>query len=173
MSILQYFQRKNTSILSLPDPNGPLSNVIPSSGIEMANKMIVTSENTSKKLGQYNTFSPQIRAAIGKYSSLHGSTRAAQYYTKVLKKKVNESTVRTITKKYREEVRGKWERDEDDTVVDLATKKPGRQLLLGEEIDHQVQVFIRKIRDNDGAVSNRLVVAAAKVSSQLPINHCY
>lgn len=163
MSILQYFKYTTPSTPSLPDPSGPLSRSIPSKAIEMANEM-VTNELTSnvKKRGEYNSFSPQLRAAIGKYSSLHGSTRAARYYTRVLKRNVNESSVRSIMKAYREEFRQKRLRDEEDEIQELPTKKRGRPLLLGEEIDKQVQLYIKKIRDRNGSVSNRLVVAGAK-----------
>lgn len=161
MSILQYFKRKTNS---LPDPNGPLSSQIPPAVIESANKMVqeAQAQPASKKRGQYNRFTALTRGAIGKYSTLHGPTRAARYYTRTLGTNVNESTVRSITKAFKEETRKRRLEDDGSVVSELPGKKRGRPLLLGADIDRKVQLYIKKIRDSDGAVSNRLVVAGAK-----------
>ena len=172
MSILQYFKRTSSpsSSSSLPDPNGALSCVVPPRAIQMANEMVTDLTQTAKKRGQYNSFSPQLRAAMGKYSSVHGSTRAARYYTRVLKKPICESTIRSIAKAYQDELHQKHQRDDpdEDEIRELPIKKRGRPLLLGEELDKQVRLYLQKIRDNNGSVSNRLVIAGAKgiVSAQ-------
>ena len=53
-----------------------------------------------------------------------------------------------------------WEDDSDLTV--LPPKKRGRPVLLGEDLDTKVQLYLRKVREGGGVVSARIVMAAAR-----------
>lgn len=44
----------------------------------------------------------------------------------------------------------------------LFEKKQGRPTLLGQELDTKVQLYIKKVRQSGGAVSARIVMAAAR-----------
>ena len=49
----------------------------------------------------------------------------------------------------------------DEEIAELPPKKRGRPLLLGKNIDEQVQLYLRKIRENGGVVTASVVVATA------------
>ena len=51
--------------------------------------------------------------------------------------------------------------DEDD-VVSLPVKKRGRSLLLGEDLDAKVQLYLKNVRKGGGVVSSRIAMAAAR-----------
>ena len=51
--------------------------------------------------------------------------------------------------------------DEGDQSV-LRHKKRGRPVLLGQELDTKVQAYLKKVRSGGGAVSARIVMAAAR-----------
>ena len=70
-----------------------------------------------------------------------------------------ETTIRSIRDSYRQELK----RKRDDGDIDaLPLKKRGRRLLLGEDLDHMVQSYLKKIRQNGGSVSATIVVATAR-----------
>ena len=47
-------------------------------------------------------------------------------------------------------------------IIALPLKKRGRPVLLGKELDTQVQMYLKKVREGGGAVSARIVMAAAR-----------
>ena len=53
-------------------------------------------------------------------------------------------------------------RPRSDDGEEIATKKRGRKLLLGEDLDKKVQIYLRKVREGGGAVSARIALAAAR-----------
>ena len=55
----------------------------------------------------------------------------------------------------------KWNNSDNELTV-LPTKKRGRLLLLGENFDHQIQMYLRKIREQGGKITAAVVVAAAR-----------
>ena len=50
----------------------------------------------------------------------------------------------------------------DEEVVYLPPNKRGRPFLLGKQIDEQVQLYLRKVRDQGGIITASAVVAAAR-----------
>ena len=54
-----------------------------------------------------------------------------------------------------------WTKDEGD-IIALPLKKRRRPVLLGKELDMQVQMYLKKVREGGGAVSARIVMAAAR-----------
>ena len=80
-----------------------------------------------------------------------------------LGEKVSQNTVNSIKKAYLEHVKQKRRADSsDDEVKELPPKKRGRPVLLGECIDKQVQLYLKKIRNQGGVVTASVVVAAAR-----------
>ena len=92
MALLKYLKKTvvGTSTGTLPDPDGPLSYKIPSSTIIETNKQGL--EVTEKKRrGEYNKLSPEDKAAVGKYASENGVTKAMRHFKE---KDVKETSVK-------------------------------------------------------------------------------
>ena len=65
---------------------------------------------------------------------------------------------------YEEELRKRRHCDDesDPEISDLHAKKRGRKVLLGEDVDMKVQLYLRKVREGGGAISARIAMAAAR-----------
>ena len=157
MSLLQYMTPTN----GLPDPRGSLSTTISRQAIAAANQEI-QKELNAKKRGQYKKYTPAQRSAIGKYSSQHGAAAAAKHFSRLWGSKISASTVKSIKKAYLEELRKRPRSDDGEELTALPTKKRGRKLLLGVDLDMKVQAYLRKVREGGGAVSARIAQAAAR-----------
>ena len=98
MALLKYFAKQKET--NLPDPSGALSREVPSSAIVSANKEVQkiasSSESTqSKKRGPYSkSFSPQVKAEIGRYATENGVASTLRRYMSK-HPDLKESTVRT------------------------------------------------------------------------------
>jgi hypothetical protein len=159
MSLLRYLK----PIDGLPDPRGSLSTTVSREAIAAANQEVQKELNaTRKKRGQYKKYTPEQRSAIGRYSSQHGAAAAAKHFSRLWESKISESTVKSIKKGYLEELRKRPRADDGEGIVALPTKKRGRKLLLGEDLDTKVQIYLRKVREGGGAVSARIALAAAR-----------
>ena len=173
MSILDYFSVRSSK--SLPNPRGPLSSRIPSAAIELANREVCAAINkeqpgnvSSRKGKKPRVYSPQERAESGKLAADIGASAAAKRFSRKLKYSVNESTARRFKQLYLEERRAKRLREEEDlTVSDLPVKKRGRPLLLGKNLDKQVQEYILKLCEHGCAVNTTVVIAAARGLSRM------
>ena len=156
MALLRYLKPRD----GLPDPRGALSLSMPSQAIAEANREV--QEATSKaKRGPYKRYSASVRAEIGKYASQHGVAATARVFSKRLDSPVSETTVRSIRSAYVQGVHQKRRAEDDGEIVALPLKKRGRPLLLGQELDAKVQLYLRKVRQGGGAVSARITMAAA------------
>lgn len=125
-------------------------------------------EIKDKARGSYNDYSPEIRAAIGKYAAENGPTRASRHFTKQLGKNVPESTARRLKKEYTVKLsKLPTPSNEDDssraqfTVTSLPKQPQGRPLLLGELLDKSVQSYIESLRKVGGVVNTAIVRGAA------------
>ena len=76
-------------------------------------------------------------------------------------RKLSQSSVQSMKLAYMDRLKEKGGNSSDDEVTELPPKKRGRPLLLGE-IDKQLQLYLRKIRDQGGIVTASVVVAAAR-----------
>ena len=52
--------------------------------------------------------------------------------------------------------------DEDPSINELPSKKQGRPLLLGSELDEQVQLFLKQPRANVAVINTAIVMATAE-----------
>ena len=75
---------------------------------------------------------------------------------------MRKSTVTSIRKAYLEGMREKRAAEGDGDLALLPQKKRGRRLLLGDDLDFKVQVYLKKVREGGGVVSARIAMAAAK-----------
>ena len=58
-------------------------------------------EETKKSVvGRHNKYTPEERASIEKYAVENGSTKAARYFSKLLKRDINESTACSMCHTY-------------------------------------------------------------------------
>ena len=158
MSLYHYFQPTSGG---LPDPQGPLSEEISPRAIESAKKE-VQNASQPKQRGPYNHFTAEHRATIGKYAGENGVAAASRYFSKKFENNINESTVRGMNAAYLKEVIRKRKAEEELVINALLTDKQGRPLLLGVNMDKKVQLYLKKLREGGGAVSARVVVAAAR-----------
>ena len=160
MALLQYF--KPLSKDQLPNPQGPLSAVLPPAAITSANESVQKQSVDAKKRGPYHRFSNEKRAEIGKYASENGVAAACRLYSKELEKPLNESTVRGIKKTYLEELSRKRKAEENMQINCLPTKKRGAPLKLGEKMDKQVQAYLVRLREKGGVVNTAIAMASAR-----------
>ncbi|XP_068241681.1 uncharacterized protein [Palaemon carinicauda] len=108
------------------------------------------------KRGNYASYSPELRAEIGKFASEHGNLAAVQYYKEKLGFEIPESTVRGLRDKYLiKRVRGKKE------VLAIGFAQRGRPMRLGK-YDEIVQDCIRELVRDGEKVSSFLAIATAK-----------
>jgi len=102
------------------------------------------------------------RARIGQYCAIHGPSATARYFSRKLKCSISDNTVKSIKKSYQEEQRKRKRRGEDEHIESLPEKKRGRGFLIGDDLDHLLQLYLRKIRSNGGPVTARIAIAAAR-----------
>lgn len=108
------------------------------------------------KRGNYASYSPEVRADIGKYAAEHGNLAAVQHFKELLGFEIPESTVRGLKDKYLiKRVRGKKE------VSSIGFAQRGRPMRLGK-YDEIVQDCIRELVKEGEKVSSFLAIATAK-----------
>ena len=71
-------------------------------------------------------------------------------------------TVHSIKKAYLEGMREKRAAEDDGDVTVLPLKKRGRPVLLGEDLDSKVQLYLKKVRERGGVVSAITAMAPAR-----------
>ena len=109
---------------------------------------------------------------MGKLAVDIGVTNAAKQFSKKIKYPVNESTARRFKKLYLKERRAKRLREEEDlTVNDLPMKKRGQPLLLGKNLDEQVQEYMLKLHEHGCAVNTTIVAAARGLARVIEPTH--
>ena len=82
---------------------------------------------------------------MGEYTSHHGVAAAARFFTRKLGHQVSETTVHSMKKAYLQEMKRKRANEEDDNIALLPHQKRGRPLLLGENLDHKAQLYVKRV----------------------------
>ena len=162
MLILQYFKHidhvsSNSNVLR--DPERLLSSSVPSEAIATANKRVreVLDKSSHSKRGPYLILTPTQKLLIGQRAAEYGTTSAIRTFAKKYPElPLKETTVRHLKNLYQDQLRVKHE---VPTAEAFAGKKNGRPLLIGEELDKQVQEYITYMRST-GATVNTVVVRA-------------
>lgn len=129
--------------------------------IAEANKEVQKAKS-SCKCGPYTKYNAALRAKIGKYACQHSAAATARYYSRKLEKNVSESTLKSLKKVYLDELQKRARTDDHQELAAVPAKKRGRKVLLGEDLDHIVQVYLKKVREGGRAVLARIVIAAAR-----------
>ena len=107
-------------------------------------------------------YTPEERAQIAKYACMHGVHAASIHFSKEYRSKISPSTIRSIKLAYLNHMRSRREVSPDRPITSLPPKKRGRPLLLGNKIDDQLQLYLRKVREQGGIITASVVVAAAR-----------
>jgi len=171
MSLYRYFK---PVAKSLPDPNGPLSSVMPSSTIKAANDAVLATqsrqtEGASKpsKRGPYVMLTGVQQAEVARYAFSHGNKAAIRRYGEEYSTEIKDSSVSTWKSKYAEELdhkreAGEFEENGDVVVYSIPQKKRGRPLLLGNELDDRVKKYIKDARAVGTPVDSTVVMACGE-----------
>ena len=111
-------------------------------------------EAASSGRGKYNEYTAEERARIGKYAAENGPARAVRHFSHLLGRTIPETTARRLKAEYLASVRsakacpGPSLSISDATVTELPKMSAGRPLLLGKDLDSQVQAYIYSIKEN-------------------------
>ena len=160
---------ERTAAACLPDPSGPLSRDVPASAIVQANKEVMTTFSKEKRLrGPYQTraLTQDQKLHVAKYAAIHGTAAAIRTFKKEMPEvTLKESTVRTWRDSYQAELKkrtcGQAGLD-NTTIKQLPSKKRGRPMLLGDELDRQVQAYLLRLREAGCVVNSAIVLGAAR-----------
>ena len=160
----------------LPKPDSSLATVVPASTITAANEAVKkviavdageeekgTARSSHGQRGEYEHFTPKEKARIGKRASEHGVTATVRFFSKSFPgRPLKESSVRTWKKKYEVELAKNKKAGKEMVVPELVDKKRGRPLLLGSELDKQVQAYLTTLRTNGAVVNTAIAMACAE-----------
>ena len=117
-------------------------------------------QDITKKKRENIKLTDKERYDIGKHISIHGATAAVRKFKKSHPHlKLEESTARSLKKKYEELLKSKSEKTE------LTKLKRGRPLMLGS-IDEKVKNFLLILRRKGGVVNSVVAIAAAQALIQ-------
>ena len=130
-----------------------------------ATKEVKTAEKKLKtaggKRGTYSTFSSEKKAKVAKYAVENGVTALLRHFSKSGEfRELKESTVRGWMNAYKKEI--KKASADGNTIIELPEKKRGRPLLLGEDLEEQVKVFLHQVRGYGGVINAPIALAASK-----------
>lgn len=103
----------------------------------------------------YNRYSDNQRASIGQYASVHGNSAAAITFSAELGKPVNESTVRSMKRKYEESL----SKENVDELDRLPKCKRGRPFILGDDFNKKVQDYITAQKACGTAITREITIA--------------
>ena len=171
MSILKYFKpvgkketisKTESSPCELPDPSGSLSLEMPSTLIAAANEAVeeVLKVTDCKTKQQYVKLTPAQRFKFGKKAAEIGIAQTLRFYNKKYPDLiVSEPTARRAKNQYLDELKKRPRSGDLDDFRELPTKKRGRPLLLGEDVDRQVRTYLNAMRGRGCAVNTAIAIS--------------
>lgn len=145
MALLKYFKKSSL----LPNPEGPLSDQVPSKAILSANKEVeklVVSEDSpvlpTGKQGQYLSYTDEEKAKITKRAAEFGVINTLNFFSKEYSDHpLKESTVRTWMMKYKKELAIRVKSGESTSIKTLKRKRRGHSYLLGEDMEITTGIY--------------------------------
>ena len=75
---------------------------------------------------------------------------------------VSEANIKSIKSCYKDELRKQQTGTGNSVVKLLPEKEHGRTLLLGDELDKKLQLYLRRIREDGGLVTAGIAIAATR-----------
>ena len=122
-----------------------------------------TTEHEKRK--PYKKINDSLRAKIAQYALKNGNAAAVRKFFKEFDTPLNESTVRSLKKKKSyvtaQEARKRKTGEVDIVLESLPPKKRGRPLLLSDNLDTQVQAYVKASRGQGCIINTSLVIAGA------------
>ncbi|XP_073988242.1 uncharacterized protein isoform X2 [Rhodnius prolixus] len=156
---VQVVQEKNNATIQTPIQAPPAPSI---RDVEQPKK----SKNKitgNKKRGKYSTFSPELRAEIGKYAVEHGCLKASNHFSSILGRDLPESTARGIKEKYLRKLKY-------SEVTSLGYSPRGRVPRLGK-YDEMVQDCLKElIKTGERASSFLAIITARKILNKYEPN---
>lgn len=152
----------------LPSPHGALSTFVPPKSIALANEEVNSElkRPLKRKPGEYNVYSEEEKAKIAQRATEMGVTSTIKHYNKgeFSERPLKESTARTWMNQYKKELAFrkytfKNGNDPPMEVSKLVSRIRGRPLLFGEELDKQLQSYIKIYSEH---VNTHIVIATGK-----------
>ena len=113
-----------------------------------------------KKRKYTTSFTPEDRAAIGRYAAENGNAKAVKKFKAM--HHVGESTVRLFKKKYLEEVQKRTPGTELEVVKRIPKHNCGRKVMLGKELDSKIQSYVKALHAAGTPIGSSVVMAAAE-----------
>ena len=160
---------------NLPDPEGPLSDVLPSSTIKAANDAVMATsrqleqapKSSKLKRGPYLSLTGVQQTQVARYAFSHGNQAAIRRYNDEYSTDIKDSPLNTWKSKYVEEFgrkrdAGEFEENGDIVVHSIPQKKRGRPLLLGNELDDRVKKYIKDVRAAGTPIDTTVVMASGE-----------
>ena len=159
----EYFKKASV----LPNANGPLSTSVPPSTIVYVNKevrpLLDGQPSDSNGRGKYLVYTEEEKLKVAKRASEMGVTNTIRHFKKDFSDRpLKESTVRTWMNKYKRELAERRRSGSDLEMKMLPSRKRGHPLLLGEVLDHQVQEYIKCLREAGAVINTAIVMAVAE-----------
>ena len=152
MALLKYLKpKKKPREELLLDPEGSLSEHLSSEAIREANKEVKSVlSKESNKCSPYLRATGKQKAIIAKYTAENGIVKSIRHFQKNFPDDIlKESTVYSSGD------------DDDVAITELATKKTGRLLLLDEQMDREVEMYLLSLREAGGGVNCTAARASA------------
>ena len=132
---------------------------MPSSSIELTNYCSQYSTPRGKH-GEYLSITPTQKFSIGKRAAENGVTAMIRYYAKafpdLLLSNLKETTVRSLKNNYLASLKT------DQDSKQLLGKKQGRPLIIGVDLDQQVQDYIFYLRKEGAVINTHVVIGIGK-----------
>ena len=148
----------------LPVPEGSLSEHLSSEAIREASKEVklVLSKESSKHSPYLRAIGKQ-KAIVAKYAAENGIVKSIQHLQKNFPDDIlKESTVCGWQNAYLRELQNRKRSGDDDVaIIELPPKKTGRPLLLDEQTDREVQMYLLALREAGGGVNCAIARASA------------
>ena len=123
-------------------------------------KYVQTAAGHGKKRNNYAKFSPEQKAEVGRRAAEHGVASTIRYYDGQFSLK--ESKIRGWRDSYIKELKKRKLEKKSLNVTELPEQKRGRPLLLGAELDRQVQAYVTTLRKNGAVVNTAIIMACAE-----------
>lgn len=132
---------------------------------ELDELLCKSKQQLGKKRGPYQEISEANRAKVAKYAAESGVSACLRHFKRTGEfTDLKESTVRGWMNAYKKEMSRITESSSNKpaTVSVLPSKRRGRPLLLGEELEDQVKAFLHHMRSSGGVVNAPITTAVAR-----------
>ena len=156
--LTHYFQRRN-------DKQG-LPSSVSQTCIDSVNKELSSIKQSvgPNSRGEYIKITAKDRAVIGEYAAKNGIAAAIRHFKRNGQfPSLKETSVRGWKNAYCKELLSQSSRKRGPVeIVELPQKRRGRPLLLGDELEQEVKIFIKAARERGTVVNTETVMGTAR-----------